>query len=167
MLMHQGLGLATFNALPYRKAVHALYECCGSVAWSSRVAQGRPYLSYEDVFAAADTELAALSDSDVDSVVSTLHEVSRRGKLEDLDADTRSGLDNACRVYSERFGYRYVVDRQSLPDDGDARAVLMDLGHRLDNDTVTERAVMRRELAKINRTRIERLLGPEEGWPEY
>lgn len=26
MMMHQGLGLETFNDLPRRKAVHALYE---------------------------------------------------------------------------------------------------------------------------------------------
>lgn len=49
----------------------------------------------------------------------------------------------------------------------DPRAVLVDLGHRLDNSDETERKVMRDELAKINRTRIERVLGPEDGWPPY
>ncbi len=28
MFMHQGIGLNTFNEMPLRKAVHAVYECC-------------------------------------------------------------------------------------------------------------------------------------------
>jgi 2-oxo-4-hydroxy-4-carboxy-5-ureidoimidazoline decarboxylase len=40
-----------------------------------------------------------------------------------------------------------------------ARELLELLGERLANDPATERAVLRRELAKINRLRLERLLG--------
>ena len=43
MLLHQGIGLASFNELPTRRAVHALYECCNSVAMAADLARGRPY----------------------------------------------------------------------------------------------------------------------------
>ena len=42
VLMHQGIGLEAFNALPRQKAVHALYECCYSVILAGDLADGRP-----------------------------------------------------------------------------------------------------------------------------
>ncbi|MBY4130789.1 OHCU decarboxylase [Rhodococcus fascians] len=97
MLMHQGLGLEAFDNLPRRKAVHALYECCCSVAWASRVADGRSHRSRAHLFSASDAELA----------------------------------------------------------------------DRLDNHDRTERTLMRDELAQVNLIRLDRLLGPEGGWPQY
>ncbi|MET0196575.1 MULTISPECIES: 2-oxo-4-hydroxy-4-carboxy-5-ureidoimidazoline decarboxylase [Nocardiaceae] len=168
MMMHQGLGLETFNDLPRRKAVHALYECSCSHTWASRVADARPYGSYSELFARADAELAELSDADVDYLASTLRPVGRT--CAGMDPATQSVFIDACRMYIERFGYGYIVCSTMLGDDSfrlDPRAVLVDLGHRLDNSDETERKVMRDELAKINRTRIERVLGPEDGWPPY
>ncbi|SNS71464.1 2-oxo-4-hydroxy-4-carboxy-5-ureidoimidazoline decarboxylase [Rhodococcoides kyotonense] len=166
MMMHQGLGLETFNDLPRRKAVHALYECCGSVTWASQVADGRAYASYSDFLTRADVELGELSDRDVDVLASTHPPIGRT--CAGLDAATQSVLIDACRMYVERFEFGYIVCSVALQSDGDApRAVLMDLGHRLDNDRDTERKVMREELAKINRARLQKLLGPEGGWPPY
>lgn len=166
MMMHQGLGLETFNDLPRRKAVHALFECCSSVSWASHVAEGRAFESYEQLFACADAELGELSDLDVDELVGT-HPAAGK-KCSFMDAATQSVLLDACRLYFERYGYRYLVCAETLEGHGvDPRTVLMDLGHRLDNSAETERKVMREELAKINRVRIGRLLGPEEGWPPY
>ncbi|MCJ0977883.1 2-oxo-4-hydroxy-4-carboxy-5-ureidoimidazoline decarboxylase [Rhodococcus sp. ARC_M12] len=165
MLMHQGLGLETFNDLPRRKAVHALYECCCSVAWASRVADGRRYSSRTDLFAAADSQLAELSDSDVDSVAATLPEPNKVCAA--MDRDTRGALGTAARVYEGRFGYAYVSSRLFDPEGFEPRDILVDLGHRLDNDDRNERTVMRAELAKINHGRLDRLLGPEGGWPPY
>lgn len=166
MMMHQGLGLETFNDLPRRKAVHALYECCCSFTWASRVADGRSYRSYADLFARADVELEELSDDDIDRLASTHRPVGKT--CAGMDAATQSVFIDACRLYVERFGYGYIVCSAALDGGGeDLRAVLVDLGHRLDNSRETERKVMREELAKVNRTRIERLLGPEAGWPPY
>ncbi len=165
MLMHQGLGLETFNDLPRRKAVHALYECCCSVAWASRVADGRRYRSRADLFAAADAELTELSDGDVDSLAATLPEPSKVCAA--MDTDTRGALGSAARAYEDRFGYPYASSRLFEPEGFEPRDILVDLGHRLDNDDQTERKIMRDELAKINHTRLDRLLGPEGGWPQY
>jgi 2-oxo-4-hydroxy-4-carboxy-5-ureidoimidazoline decarboxylase len=166
MMMHQGLGLETFNDLPRRKAVHALYECCCSHTWASRVADARPYRSHAELFSRADAELGELSDADIDHIASTHRPVGRT--CAGMDVATQSVFIDACRMYIERFGYGYIVCSAALPGGGDEpREVLIDVGHRLDNSHETERKVMRDELAKVNRTRIERVLGPEEGWPMY
>lgn len=165
MLMHQGLGLETFNDLPRRKAVHALYECCCSVAWASRVADGRSYRSRAHLFSASDAELAELSNADIDSLAATLPEPGKVCTA--MDSNTRGALVSAAHVYHERFGYPYVASVMFAPEGFEPREILVDLGHRLDNDDRTERKVMRNELAEVNRIRLERLLGPEGGWPQY
>lgn len=166
MLMHQGLGLETFNDLPRRKAVHALYECCCSHTWASRIADARPFRSHAELFARADAELDELSDADIDYLASTHRPVGKT--CAGMDVATQSVFIDACRMYIERFGYGYIVCSATLDSAGeDPREVLVDLGHRLDNSHETERKVMREELAKVNRIRIERVLGPEEGWPPF
>lgn len=105
MLMHQGIGLDRFNAMPRKRAVHALYECCCCVTWAQKLADARPFGSHDDVFAKADLELLEFSQSDLDRVYETC---------------MRCGVDNSIDM-----------------------------------------------VAKVTRTRIARMLGPEGGWPEY
>ena len=49
----------------------------------------------------------------------------------------------------------------------DAEGVLAAISDRLHHDSDTERKVVRNELAKINRTRLERMLGPEGGYHNW
>jgi 2-oxo-4-hydroxy-4-carboxy-5-ureidoimidazoline decarboxylase len=56
--------------------------------------------------------------------------------------------------YDRKFGYVYLVCASGRS----AEELLAILTDRLHNDPETERAVMRGELAKINRLRLERLL---------
>jgi 2-oxo-4-hydroxy-4-carboxy-5-ureidoimidazoline decarboxylase len=49
----------------------------------------------------------------------------------------------------------------------DARTVLAAMADRMHNDLETERKVVRNELAKINRSRLERMLGPEGGYQNW
>lgn len=107
MLMHQGIGLDGFNALPRTRAVHALFECCCSVMWAQKMADARPFASRADLVARADLELLALSPQDLDRAFAT----RSRTKAE----------------------IQYTVP----------------------------------ELARISHVRIERMLGPEGGWPAY
>ena len=48
-----------------------------------------------------------------------------------------------------------------------AQDVLATMSDRMHNDAETERKVVRNELARINRTRLERMLGPEGGYDNW
>ena len=61
------------------------------------------------------------------------------------------------RSYEDAFGYVYLVCASGRT----AEELLAILTDRLDNDPETERRVMRIELAKINRLRLQRLLSKE------
>ncbi len=52
-------------------------------------------------------------------------------------------------------------------DGTDAEGVLAAISDRLHHEIDTERKVVRNELAKINRTRLERMLGPEGGYHNW
>ena len=49
--------------------------------------------------------------------------------------------------------------------DGDDR--LADAADRMHNDVETERKVLRNEIAKLNRSRLDRMLGPEGGYDNW
>ena len=105
--MHQGMGLDVFNEMPMRRAVHALYECCYSVALAADLARGRPYPDYEALFRHADRLLSGLTEGSIDSMLQAYRDV--------------------------------------------------EISH----------SIVRDELARINRTRLERMLGPEGGYDNW
>ncbi|MBV8928205.1 MAG: hypothetical protein JO152_03665, partial [Mycobacteriaceae bacterium] len=69
VLLHQGVGLGAFNAMPPQKAMHALYECCNSVVVAGDLARGRPYASHESLFRRADALLFSLSEDSIDAIL--------------------------------------------------------------------------------------------------
>jgi 2-oxo-4-hydroxy-4-carboxy-5-ureidoimidazoline decarboxylase len=72
----------------------------------------------------------------------------------EADDDVRAELAAKNREYDAKFGYVYLVCASGRS----AEELLAIIADRLDNDADTERRVMRSELAKINRLRLERLL---------
>ncbi|MGW0040687.1 2-oxo-4-hydroxy-4-carboxy-5-ureidoimidazoline decarboxylase [Rhodococcus sp. NPDC003348] len=173
MLMHQGIGLDRFNDLPHRSAMHALFECCCSAIWAGRVAAGRPYATREALLTSADSELFELSPADIDSTLQCHPAVARRAHttasaLEQCavwapDEATMRTVLAECARYEQRFGYPYLWCAAGR----DASALLSDLALRLAHSPDIERKTMLGELAKVNRTRIERMLGPEGGYDNY
>lgn len=173
MLLHQGIGLDRFNELPRRRAVHALFECCCCLPWSARLADGRRYTSQTQLLAAADAELHALPESEIAQALQGHLRIGARARsLPSFreqcavwveDAAVMRTLDDAATAYEERFGFRYVW----FSDGRDGRALLADLTTRMTHDLDTERKVRTTELARITRTRLERMLGPEGGFPDY
>ena len=85
--MHQGMGLTTYNTLPMRRAVHAVYECCGSVPLAADLARGRPYADHDALFRRAE---ALLSD---------IGEPAARDEL------TRCGRARLARMLGPEGGY--------------------------------------------------------------
>ncbi|MFZ2530137.1 MAG: 2-oxo-4-hydroxy-4-carboxy-5-ureidoimidazoline decarboxylase [Rhodococcus sp. (in: high G+C Gram-positive bacteria)] len=173
MLLHQGIGLGAFNALSRRGAVHALYECCASLGWANSVAAGRPYACHTELFARADAVIVTLDEVSIGDAVDchpavggrprSAHSRSEQCSVWDEDRRAMTAIAQSAQAYEERFGFRYLwCSAGRGPDE-----LLADLVHRLDNDIDAERKIRTDELAKITRTRLERMLGPEDGFPLY
>jgi 2-oxo-4-hydroxy-4-carboxy-5-ureidoimidazoline decarboxylase len=173
VLLHQGIGLDVFNTLPERKAVHALYECCNSYAMARDLARGRPYADHETLFRRADALLFELPEAAIDQILDTCPDVGRRPRsprshaeqcaVWDDDAATMTALSAASRGYVDRYGFPFVM----YVDGHCAGDVLTALSDRMHHDAEMERKVLRNELAKIGRSRLERMLGPEGGYHNW
>jgi 2-oxo-4-hydroxy-4-carboxy-5-ureidoimidazoline decarboxylase len=173
MLMHQGIGLAAYNAMPIRRAVHAVYECCYSVPLAADLARGRPYENHDTLFRTADESLFGLSEDSIDSILQAYPCVGRRPGSEksaaeqcavfDERAEVMEQLGSSTRRYLGHFGFGFVM----YVDGFGAQDVLAVISDRLLNDYETEHKVVRNELARINRKRLERMLGPEGGYHNW
>jgi len=173
VLLHQGIGLDAFNAMPVRRAVHALFECCYSVPMAADMARSRPFDNHDQLFRYADASLFGLCEDSVDSILQAYPDVGRRPGSEKSQAeqcaiaDERPEMMNelaqASKAYFQHFGFGFVMFVNGYSAD-DVLAVMHD---RMLNTYETERKVVRNELARINRTRLERMLGPEGGYDNW
>ena len=170
--MHQGIGLEAFNAMPMRRAVHAIYECCYSVPLAADLCR-RPFSGHDELFRAADALLFGLSEESIDTILQAYPDIGRRPGSEKSAAeqcaiwcdqpDVMVQLGQASGRYLAHFGFGFVMFVNGYT----AQDVLATMSDRLHNDTETERKVVRNELARINRTRLERMLGPEGGYDNW
>ena len=162
------VGLGAFNAASDGELERILLTCCSSRAWVGSMLAGRPYRGVPEVLEASEVAVAALTESDLDRALeghprigdpltADTAESSRREQAGVAEAgdSVRRELAEGNRAYEHRFGHVYLVSANGR----DAQQLLELLGERLANDPVTERTVLRGELATINRLRLERLLG--------
>jgi 2-oxo-4-hydroxy-4-carboxy-5-ureidoimidazoline decarboxylase len=128
----------------------------------AKLLAGRPYASAAEVYRTADD----LTDADVFDALAGHPRIGERragdtrsageqAAVAGADDEIRAALAEGNRRYEERFGQVYLVAAAGRS----AAELLADLRARLANDPATERAVCRRELARINRIRLERLVG--------
>jgi 2-oxo-4-hydroxy-4-carboxy-5-ureidoimidazoline decarboxylase len=173
VLMHQGIGLEAFNAMPTRRAVHAVYECCYSVTMAADLARSRSYDTHDQLFRQADTLLFGLGEDSIDSILQAYPDIGRRPGSEKSQAEqcaiwcdqpgVMDELGAASKRYLDHFGFGFVMFVNGYT----AQDVLAAMTDRMLNDIDTERKVVRNELARINRTRLERMLGPEGGYDNW
>ena len=159
--------------MPMRRAVHAVFECCYSVPLAADLARARPFESHDQLFRYADRLLFGLSEESIDSILQAYPDVGRRPGSEKSQAEqcaitderpeVMTELGEASAAYLDHFGFGFVMYINGYGAD-DVLAALRD---RLHNDSDTERKVVRNELARINRTRLERMLGPEGGYDNW
>lgn len=173
MLLHQGIGLTAFNALPERRTVHALYECCNHLGLARELTRGRPFRNHDALFRRADALLFSLPDEAIDEILEAYPHIGARPRsvksaaeqcaVWNDDATVMAELNGAVERYRGQFSFDFVmyVGGHSCAE------VSTTLTDRLHNDLETERKVVRNELAKINRTRLERMLGPEGGYQNW
>ena len=177
VLLHQGIGLEAFNEMPKRKAVHALYECCNSVTMASDLADGRPYPDRTALFRNADAVLFSLSEDSVDEILQAYPKLGSRpgstwshaeqSSVWDPHTELMAELDAAARAYATQFGFDFVMYLGSYEGDCPFSAVIAAIGDRMHHDVETERKVLRNEIAKLNRSRLERMLGPVGGYDNW
>ncbi|MGB3484570.1 MAG: 2-oxo-4-hydroxy-4-carboxy-5-ureidoimidazoline decarboxylase [Mycobacterium sp.] len=171
--MHQGVGLETFNTTSEKRAVHALFECCNSVGLARSLAHGRPYADHDALFRRADAMLFSLPDAAIDEILEAYPQIGARpGSVKSAaeqcsvwndDTSVMAELDAGALRYRDRFGFMFVM----YVGGASCAEVAAALSDRMHNDSETELKVVRNELAKINRTRLERMLGPEGGYQNW
>lgn len=159
--------------MPLRRAVHAVFECCYSVPLAADLARARPFESHEQLYRCADSLLFAMSEESVDSILQAYPDIGRRPGSEKSQAEQcaitderpemMAELAQASKSYLRHFGFGFVMFINGYCADD----VLAAMNDRLLNDYETERKVVRNELARINRTRLERMLGPEGGYNNW
>ena len=147
--------------------MHLLYEVCSSPIWARRVLRGGPFRDEDALLDRADRVLAELPDAELDSALDghprigakadNASSAREQARVADADAAVKAELAEKNRSYEDNFGYVYLVCASGRT----AEELLAILTDRLDNDPESERRVMRSELAKINRLRLQRLLSKE------
>ena len=161
--------MTSLNDAPDELARQTLLACCSSARWAAEVASGRPYATAGDLLASSDAATAGLAPSDLEQALAGHPRIgdrrgadarSRREQAGVLGAEeaTIQALAEGNEEYERRFGHIYLVCAT-----GRSAADLLDLlRERLGNDPETEWGVVRRELGKINRIRLTRLLDDGE-----
>jgi 2-oxo-4-hydroxy-4-carboxy-5-ureidoimidazoline decarboxylase len=157
-------GLDGFNKLSERQQMHLLFGVCSSTIWARRVLAGAPFDSVDALLDRADRVLAELPDAEIDAAldghprigakVDNASSAREQAAVSTAGADVKAQLAARNLEYDAKFGYVYLVCASGRSA-GELLAILED---RLHNDPDTERRVMRNELGKINRLRLERLL---------
>jgi 2-oxo-4-hydroxy-4-carboxy-5-ureidoimidazoline decarboxylase len=157
--------LDEFNGSTERQRMHLLFGVCSSTIWARRVLAGAPFRNVDALLDRADRVLAELPDAEIDAALDGHPRIGARpdnpssareqAAVTDAGADVKAALAARNREYEDRFGYVYLVCASGRS----AEELLDILTERLENDPETERRVMRSELGKINRLRLQRLVG--------
>jgi 2-oxo-4-hydroxy-4-carboxy-5-ureidoimidazoline decarboxylase len=175
--------LGRFNALGVAEAERELLACCAASAWAQAVAAGRPYPDVAAALAAGDAATAKLSWEDIAAALAAHPRIGERAEsagwgpfrqaswargagreaawsrreqsgMAAVGEETASALVRANREYEEKFGHIFLIFASGrTPDE-----MLAAARERLGNEPATERLVVREELRKIARLRLERLL---------
>ncbi|KAF0968756.1 MULTISPECIES: 2-oxo-4-hydroxy-4-carboxy-5-ureidoimidazoline decarboxylase [Gordonia] len=157
-----------FNELSVDACVERLLACCSSPTWARRVATARPFVDAQALLDRADQILTELTETDIDEALAGHPRIGDRpdnassareqSGVAGADPSVLAELEEFNAAYEQRFGHVYLVFANGRP----AHELLGILKKRIDNDAETERRVMRAELAKINRSRLIRMLATHD-----
>jgi 2-oxo-4-hydroxy-4-carboxy-5-ureidoimidazoline decarboxylase len=160
-----GSTLAAFNAASPQAAERDMLACCHSRSFAKLIADGRPYRNPAELQAAVDAAFSALSWDDIVESMNAHPRIGERTPAGGWSAAEQSGAasaDDQVRralaegnvTYEQRFGHVFLICASGLS----GQEMLTQLQARLGNDAETEQAVVRRELLKITRLRMTKLM---------
>lgn len=163
------LGLEGFNRLTGCQHMHLLVGVCPSTLWARQVSAGVPFRNVDALLNRAERVLAELPDTEIHAALNGHPRIGappdnpssarEQADISYADSDIRARLVSGNREYHDKFGYVFLV----CTSGHSAEELLTILTERLNNNPETEREVMRTELAKINRLRLQRLLNEPPG----
>ncbi|MBO0677720.1 2-oxo-4-hydroxy-4-carboxy-5-ureidoimidazoline decarboxylase [Mycolicibacterium sp. S2-37] len=165
-------GIDRFNArvaaLSDADRTALLSTVCASPGWVRGLLAGAPFDDADALLEHADRVLAALSDAEIDAALDGHPRIGARpdnvssareqSAVTGADSAVKALLAEGNRCYEERFGHVLLVCASGRS----AEDLLAALTERLVNDAATERRIVRAELGKINRLRLQRLLSEPE-----
>lgn len=161
--------VADFDSASAEAAADLLRPVCASRRWLETVVTARPYRTLAAVDEASDAAVAHLGWADVLEALAAHPRIGERAAGQVREAhwareeqstatgaslEVSTALHDANVGYEKRFGHVFLIcatGRTPLH-------ILEDLTERLDNDEVTERDVVRRELSAVVRLRLARCL---------
>ena len=154
-------GLSRLNAADAATAAGLLHDVCASRAWGEAVAAGRPYARLDDLLAASDTAMAALTAADLGEAMAGHPPIGRPKPGDPTSAREQSGVGDAEReellrlnlAYQDVHGHVFLICATGRTGE----QMLAALKERIGNDADTEREIVRTELGKINGIRLTRL----------
>ncbi|MEA5455722.1 2-oxo-4-hydroxy-4-carboxy-5-ureidoimidazoline decarboxylase [Sinomonas sp. JGH33] len=162
-------GLAVFNELSESDAKAAVASCCPWPEWGESVVALRPYGDASELELAAADAIAAISDGDLPLVLNQFPPIAVDGGartraaqwsreeesgVHGSEASLKESLIRTGAEYRERFGYTFVVAATGL----EGTDVLSVMRERLTSDPKDELAESRRQLDRICRMRVAKLL---------
>jgi 2-oxo-4-hydroxy-4-carboxy-5-ureidoimidazoline decarboxylase len=184
-LLGERAGLQRLNGLPDEAAREELLGCCSSARWAADVASGRPFASADEIIARSDAAVAGLTRADLEQALAGHPRIGDRSRagavagsgaaagqpgheggaaagwsrqeqagVQAADQATIQALAEGNEAYERRFGHIYLVCATGRS----GAELLALLRERLGNDPAAEWDVVRRELGKINRIRLRKLL---------
>lgn len=154
-------GLVRFNTLSDSAFLALLYEVCASKAWGRKLLAHRPYATEDALFAAADTAMGELTDTDLAEAMGGHPPIGRPEPGDPVSSREQRGMAGASEAlraemrelnlaYQERFGHVFLICATGATGEQMRDA----LRERLAHTPEQERAIARTELGKINRIRL-------------
>ena len=144
--------LERWHRLSAEEAAGQILSCCGSTAWASRMAAGRPYSSEDQLFSSADACWESLPEADWleafrshprigekhaetrTTAASAAWSSAEQSQMSEADAAILLRMQAGQRAYEERFGRIFIVcASQKQPAE-----LLRILEGRLGNDSAAE-----------------------------
>ena len=161
--MENNFRIAEVNGLGVDRLTGLFRECVAVDRWARELADGRPYAGLAELLTRADELSAGLTNDEIEHALGDHPRIGERTAPGTMSAVEQSGVDStaladrllaANLAYEQRFEHIYLVCASGRSGE----ELLADVGARMGNDRVTELSVVRRELGKIARLRLERMV---------
>ena len=154
------------HSLSHEEAAAVLMSCCAARSWAAGMADLRPFPDEASLVAAGRTLAEQLSWPEVLGALSAHPRIGQRltaqtteagwsrQEQSGVSADSQQALLAGNLAYERRFGHVFLICASGLSGE----QMLAELTRRLENDVAVERAVVRRELAKIVELRLRKVV---------